>query len=39
MQQFEETLKQVFQQIIADNVMPPEQLREAAGSIANNIMD
>lgn len=39
MSNFDEILEQVFQQIIADNAMTPEQLRETAGSIANDVMD
>ena len=39
MSNFDEILEQVFQQIIADNAMTPEQLGKAAGSIANNVMD
>jgi hypothetical protein len=39
MSNFDEILEQVFQQIIADNAMTPEQLGEAAGSIANDVMD
>jgi hypothetical protein len=39
MSNFDEILEQVFQQIVADNAMTPEQLSEAAGSIANDVMD
>jgi hypothetical protein len=39
MSNFDKILEQVFQQIIADNAMTPEQLRDAAPSIANDIMD
>jgi hypothetical protein len=39
MSNFDEILEQVFQKIIADNAMTPEQLRETAGSIANDVMD
>jgi hypothetical protein len=39
MSNFDEILEQVFHKIIADNAMTPEQLGEAAGSIANDVMD
>jgi hypothetical protein len=39
MSNFDEILEQVFQQIIADNAMTPEQLSAAAGSVANGVMD
>ncbi|WP_441280378.1 hypothetical protein [Tardiphaga sp. 862_B3_N1_1] len=39
MSEFEQIIEQVFQQIIADNAMTPEQLSEAAGLIANDVMD
>jgi Family of unknown function (DUF5677) len=39
MSNFDEILGRVFQQIVADNAMTPEQLSEAAGSIANGVMD
>jgi hypothetical protein len=39
MSNFDEILEQVFQRIIADNAMTPEQLGEAASSIANDVMD
>jgi hypothetical protein len=39
MSNFDEILEQVFQQIIADKAMTPEQLGEAASSIANDVMD
>lgn len=39
MSQFDEILEQVFQKIIADNAMTPEELGTAAASIANDVMD